>query len=75
MKRSLQSQPLNKSTLLLGVLLLTTVVPLTAQAGGGSDGELQQKLAAVKQSVADNQAAKQLQVTTTSSNYQMSGGQ
>ena len=35
--------------------VLSAVVPCMAQAGGGSGGELQQKLAAVKQSVAENQ--------------------
>jgi len=34
---------------------LSVVLPAVAQAGGGSGGELQQKLAAVKQSVAENQ--------------------
>lgn len=36
-------------------VLLTAVVPTIAQTGGGSAGELQQKMAAVKQSVAENQ--------------------
>jgi hypothetical protein len=40
-----------KRTLLLAAAILTTVVPAIAQAGG----ELQEKLAAVKQSTAENQ--------------------
>jgi hypothetical protein len=35
--------------------MLAAVVPAIAQTGGGSGGELQQKLTAVKQSVAENQ--------------------
>jgi hypothetical protein len=41
--------------LLHAAATLSLVVPVIAQAGGGSGGELQQKLAAVKQSVAENQ--------------------
>lgn len=37
------------------VVILAAIVPAIAQMGGGSGGELQQKLAAVKQSVAENQ--------------------
>jgi hypothetical protein len=36
-------------------VILAAVVPAIAQTGGGSGGELQQKVAAVKQSVAENQ--------------------
>ena len=36
-------------------VMLSAVVPCLAQTGGGSGGELQQKMAAVKQSVAENQ--------------------
>jgi hypothetical protein len=36
-------------------MMLSAVVPAIAQTGGGSGGELQQKMAAVKQSVAENQ--------------------
>ena len=36
-------------------LVLCAVLPATTQTAGGSGSELQQKVAAVKQSVADNQ--------------------
>jgi len=36
-------------------LIVGVVVPATAQTGGGSGGDLQQKVAAIKQSVAENQ--------------------
>jgi len=36
-------------------VVLGTILSLAAQLGGGSGGELQQKLAAVKQSIAENQ--------------------
>jgi hypothetical protein len=41
--------------LFYAAVMLSAVVPAIAQAGGGSGGELQQKIAAVKQSVAENQ--------------------
>jgi hypothetical protein len=41
--------------LLYAAVMLSAVVPAIAQASGGSGGELQQKIAAVKQSVAENQ--------------------
>src|SRR5215472_19016355 len=37
------------------VVIFIAVVPATTQAGGGTGAELQQKIAAVKQSVAENQ--------------------
>jgi len=37
------------------VVMLIAIIPAIAQAGEGSGGELQQKLAAIKQSVAENQ--------------------
>jgi hypothetical protein len=40
---------------ILGALLLTGIVSANAQTGGQAGGELQQKLAAVKQSAAENQ--------------------
>jgi hypothetical protein len=40
---------------LFRAVMLGAIVPCFAQAGGGSGGELQQKIAAVKQSVAENQ--------------------
>ena len=46
---------LTRRILLHAAAMLSLVVPAIAQAGGGSAGELQQKLAAVKQSVAENQ--------------------
>ena len=54
MKRSL-ARNIVERWLFHAVVVLTAVVPGMAQAGGGSGGELQQKLAAVKQSVAENQ--------------------
>jgi hypothetical protein len=44
-----------RHSLFCGALMLSAVAPCIAQTGGGSGGELQQKLAAVKQSVAENQ--------------------
>ena len=44
----------HKSKLLIAAVMLAAVVPAIAQAGGAG-AELQQKLAAVKQSVAENQ--------------------
>ena len=43
------------SALLLVMVVLTALSPATAQANGAAGGELQQKLAAVKQAVAENQ--------------------
>jgi hypothetical protein len=40
-----------RHSLFRGALMLSAVAPCIAQTGGGSGGELQQKLAAVKQSV------------------------
>src|SRR5271169_6170305 len=42
-------------TLLVAAAMLTAIVPAIAQTGAGAGPELQQKLAAVKQSVAENQ--------------------
>ena len=44
-----------KGTLLIAAAMLAAIVPATAQTGGGAGAELQQKLAAVKQSVGENQ--------------------
>jgi len=44
-----------KRTLFHAAVMLGVILPAIAQSGGGSGGELQQKLAAVKQSVAENQ--------------------
>jgi hypothetical protein len=45
----------NKRTLLIGAAILAVVVSAIAQTGAGAGTDLQQKVAAVKQSVADNQ--------------------
>jgi hypothetical protein len=45
----------NKCTLLMVVTMLAAIVPAIAQSSGGAGAELQQKLAAVKQSTAENQ--------------------
>jgi hypothetical protein len=45
----------NKRTLLIAAAMLATVVPAIAQAGGGAGAELQEKVAALKQSVGENQ--------------------
>jgi hypothetical protein len=45
----------HQRTLLLAAAILTAVVHVVAQAGGGAGAELQEKLAAVKQSTAENQ--------------------
>jgi hypothetical protein len=42
-------------TLFIAAAVLTSILPAIAQMGGGAGGELQQKMAAVKQSVAENQ--------------------
>lgn len=52
MKHSLPYNVVRRS---LFYAVLSAVVPCLAQTGGGSGGALQQKLAAVKQSVAENQ--------------------
>jgi hypothetical protein len=39
----------------VAAVLLATIVPAIAQMGGGSGGELQQKLAAAQQSITENQ--------------------
>ena len=48
-------QMLTNYMLLEITVMLCVTLPSTAQSGGGSNGELQQKLTAVKQSVAENQ--------------------
>jgi len=45
----------HKGTLLIAAAMLAAIVPAIAQTGGGAGAELQQKLAAVKQSVGENQ--------------------
>jgi hypothetical protein len=45
----------SKRTLLVAATMLAAIVPAIAQTGAGAGAELQQKLAAVKQSVAENQ--------------------
>ena len=45
----------NRRTLFQAAVMLSVVVPAIAQTGGESAGELQEKVAAVKQSVAENQ--------------------
>jgi hypothetical protein len=45
----------NKSTLLIAAAILTVVSSAIAQTGAGAGADLQQKVAAVKQSVAENQ--------------------
>ena len=54
MKRSLP-RTVYRRTLFHAALILSAAIPAIAQTGGGSGGELQQKIAAVKQSVAENQ--------------------
>ena len=54
MNRGLRHSVLSNSLVRAGVML-SAVVCSFAQTGGGSRGELQQKVAAVKQSVAENQ--------------------
>jgi hypothetical protein len=53
MKRSLRNNV--RDSLFRAAVMLSTVVPFLAQTGGGSREVLQQKIAAVKQSVAENQ--------------------
>ncbi len=45
----------NKRTLFVATAMLAAIVPAIAQTGGGAGAKLQQKVAAVKQSIADNQ--------------------
>lgn len=45
----------NKRKLFIAATVLAVTVPAMAQAGGGAGGELQQKVAAVKQAAAENQ--------------------
>jgi len=45
----------HKGTLLIAAAMLAAIVPAIAQTDGGAGAELQQKMAAVKQSVAENQ--------------------
>ncbi len=49
------STPRAVSTLLIAAVMLSAIVSAIAQTGGGAGAELQQKLAAVKQSVTENQ--------------------
>jgi len=44
-----------KRAAFIAAVLLAAIVPATAQMGGGSGGELQERMAAVKQSIAENQ--------------------
>jgi len=44
-----------KRAAFIAAVLLAAIVPATAQMGGGSGGELQERIAAVKQSIAENQ--------------------
>jgi hypothetical protein len=46
---------MNRRALFHAAMMLSAVVPAIAQASGGPGGELQEKIAAVKQSVAENQ--------------------
>src|SRR5215467_8567614 len=55
MKCAPRARTFTRRILLHAAATLSVVVPAIAQGGGGSGGELQQKLAAVKQSVAENQ--------------------
>jgi hypothetical protein len=48
-------QARKQHTLLIAAVILTVVASAIAQSGAGAGGDLQQKLAAVKQSVAENQ--------------------
>ena len=45
----------NKRTLLISAAMMAAIVPAIAQTGAAAGAELQQKVAAVKQSVAENQ--------------------
>src|SRR5215472_8824001 len=55
MKCAPQARSFTRRILLHTAATLSVVLPAIAQAGGGSGSELQQKIAAVKQSVAENQ--------------------
>jgi len=44
-----------KHATFIGVVVLVAIIPAFAQMGGGSGGELQEKFAAVKQSITENQ--------------------
>jgi hypothetical protein len=44
-----------KRAAFIATVLLAAIVPAIAQMGGGSGGELQERIAAVKQSIAENQ--------------------
>jgi hypothetical protein len=44
-----------RSTLFIAAVVLAAMTPALAQMGGGSGGELQEKIAAVKQAAAENQ--------------------
>ena len=55
MKCAPRARTFTRRILLHAAATLSVVVPAIAQGGGGSGEELQQKLAAVKQSVAENQ--------------------
>src|SRR5215472_9132787 len=55
MKCAPQARSFTRRILLHTAATLSVVLPAIAQAGGGSGSELQQKLANVKQSVAENQ--------------------
>src|SRR5580704_2177718 len=45
----------NKAVVVIAILLLAAVIPASVLSGGQAGGELQEKLAALKQSVAENQ--------------------
>ena len=45
----------HQRTLILAAVMLAAIVPAIAQAGGGAGAELQEEVAAVKQSVGENQ--------------------
>jgi len=55
MKYSPRAHSFNRRIRFLGTVMFAAVIPALAQTGGGAGAELQQKLAAVKQSVAENQ--------------------
>ena len=56
MKTNVTQEPAgNRTTLLIAAAILAAFIPALAQTGAGAGGELQQKVAAVKQSVAENQ--------------------
>ncbi len=49
------SRPDNKRPLLVVGVMLAAILPAIAQMGGGSGGELQEKIGAIKQAAAENQ--------------------